>query len=577
MKNKFVSTTLATLATAVVTGAAGAAQINVSADITTDTVWTANNTYNLTQQIYVVNGATLTIQPGTVIASTETANGSGAIAITRGCKIIADGTLENPIIFTSNSDVATWDPLPAHPTGKNPKTGVWRAEANEWGNLTILGRAFVSNNCADNPNFGNASALTCNVNNLALMEGLTAAFPGDLRPFYGGNADNDDSGILRYVSLRYGGRVIGLGNELNGLSLGGVGRGTTMEYVEIMNNVDDGIEIWGGTVNLKYVNIWNIGDDSFDLDEGWRGKAQFVLIVQGYSAVASQGSGVGDNCLEIDGAETANTQPALTAAIYNLTVIGQPISGDKGVAYRDNARVQIRNAIFMDLGENLVHEEFADDCSANQGYGFGGTHTFAQTWTLPYTYAPDGLDVNPCNNPAARYTAQSAGSAAIGQGFLNEITDSVFFRNLAGNAYTLSNTVGVTAGGRGNPAKGNLVASYSAGTPDANMPIKKLTRGPAVVVSGLTQLPVISIDPRAANAALTSNAAAPADGFFTPAQYRGAFNATNNWICGWTAADAYGFVDGTSCVVPCPADTNGDGQVNVTDLLAVIGAWGSCP
>ena len=69
-----------------------------------------------------------------------------------------------------------------------------------------------------------------------------------------------------------------------------------------MNNVDDGIEIWGGTVNIKYFNIWNIGDDSFDIDQGWRGKAQFILIVQGYSTNASQGSGVGDNCIETDGA-----------------------------------------------------------------------------------------------------------------------------------------------------------------------------------------------------------------------------------------------------------------------------------
>ena len=82
---------------------------------------------------------------------------------------------------------------------------------------------------------------------------------------------------------------MGLGNELNGLSLGAIGRETDIEYVEIMNNVDDGIEIWGGAVNLKYFSVWNVGDDSFDVDQGWRGKAQFGLIVQGYSLDASQG------------------------------------------------------------------------------------------------------------------------------------------------------------------------------------------------------------------------------------------------------------------------------------------------
>ena len=147
-------------------------------------------------------------------------------------------------------------------------------------------------------------------------------------------------------------RCVGLANELNGLSLGGVGRGTEIDHVEIMNNVDDGIEIWGGTVNLKYVSIWNIGDDSFDVDEGWRGKAQFGLIVQGYCGTKSQGSGVGDNCFEMDGAEWASAQPVGAASIYNFTVIGQPIDGDDGDrTWRDNMRAQFGNCIFMDIGE----------------------------------------------------------------------------------------------------------------------------------------------------------------------------------------------------------------------------------
>jgi hypothetical protein len=149
------------------------------------------------------------------------------------------------------------------------------------------------------------------------MEGLVAAFPGDTKVLYGGGNDDDDSGSISYLSLRYGGKVVGLNNELNGLSLGGIGRNTDIHHVEIMNNVDDGIEIWGGTVNLKYFSIWNVGDDSLDIDQGWRGKAQFGLIVQGYSANAAQGSGVGDNCIEIDGAEQSDYQPVTTGTIYN--------------------------------------------------------------------------------------------------------------------------------------------------------------------------------------------------------------------------------------------------------------------
>ena len=168
------------------------------------------------------------------------------------------------------------------------------------------------------------------------MEGLQPP-AGSTIAQYGGGNDDDDSGTLDYVSIRYGGRVVGLNNELNGLSLGGIGRGTDIDFVEIMNNVDDGIEIWGGTVNLKHFSIWNIGDDSLDIDQGWRGKAQFGLIVQGYSLDANQGSGVGDNCIEMDGAEDSDYQPVTTASLYNMTVIGQPVDGDGATAWRDNA------------------------------------------------------------------------------------------------------------------------------------------------------------------------------------------------------------------------------------------------
>jgi hypothetical protein len=102
----------------------------------------------------------------------------------------------------------------------------------------------------------------------AQMEGLIARFAGNTLPLYGGGNDDDDSGVVSYVSLRYGGFVVGIANELNGMSLGGVGRCTDMHHIEIMINVDDGIEIWGGTLNIKYVSIWNIGDDSFDLEQG---------------------------------------------------------------------------------------------------------------------------------------------------------------------------------------------------------------------------------------------------------------------------------------------------------------------
>jgi hypothetical protein len=537
---------LATGAIILCASGASAAEILVTQNIATSTTWTADNTYNLQQQIYVLPGATLTIEPGTIIAST--ANLGGSLAVTRGARIFARGTQENPIIFTSKADVATW-------TDGNPKTGTWRAVCNEWGNLTIMGRAYISENAVT------SNTATFNANNIAAMEGLIGSSANDPNVLYGGGNDDDDSGSLSYVSFRYGGRVIGLNNELNGLSLGGIGRQTVIDHMEIMNNVDDGIEIWGGTVNLQYFSIWNIGDDSFDIDQGWRGKAQFGLIVQGYSANASQGSGVGDNAIEIDGAEQSDYQPVTTCVMYNMTVIGdRGTTGangcDHGVAYRDNARVQIRNSIFMDLGERVVRLDNVDG-DGGAGYGHNGTLSWAATWTTPYnSYST----VNAPANPEFFYRAQVDGN-------LNEIKDSVFFNNTFATAYSDADAVGVREA-----ANNNVTATAS--------PIVSLTRGPTVSPTATLRIsPVIGIDPRAANDATTSVGTAPNDGFFEQANYRGAFSPQTHWLCSWTAADAYGFVTAPagSCSVgaACPADINGSGIVDASDLTQLLAAWGS--
>lgn len=513
-------------------GTASAATVTVSSNIATSETWTADNFYKLTKQIFVLPGATLTIEAGVVIAS-DTGVG-GSLAVTRGAKIFVNGTKNNPVIMTSTDDVATWTPDASHPSGGDPKTGTWRAGANEWGNLTIMGKGLISASHYGGLQVGdNTKDPSCL--NEKQMEGLTD--PNN--SLYGGADDNDDSGSISYLSLRYAGKVIGLGNELNGLSLGGIGRETDIHHVEIMNNVDDGVEIWGGTVNLKYISIWNVGDDSFDVDEGWRGKAQFLFLVQGYSLDAKQGSGVGDNCFETDGAEDSDAQPVTTSAIYNATVIGNPIDGDGGTVWRDNARVQYRNCVFMDLGEKLVRPDGNDGDGAN-GYGYNGTLSFADTWTTDYAVTSTvndciGCKVGDFNSAEMLYTVQTSGKLA-------EITDSVFFRNLHDDAYTDSDTVGVTVSGGSNPDKNNVVIP---GSDSADAPIVSITRGPLFTSTeeGKGVLPVESIDPRAANEAITSVDMAPDDGFFTPAPYRGAFSATDNWLEGWTAADAYGMTD----------------------------------
>lgn len=524
-------------------GAAKAATVEVSSNISSSKTWTADNVYKLKNQVYVLPGATLTIEAGTVVASDP--DDAGSLAVARGAKIYVNGTKDNPVIMTSTTDVDSWTDDSSHPTGKNPKTGTWHAGANEWGNLTIMGKGLISASHYSGIQVGDNTKDPSGLNEKQ-MEGLTDADYS----IYGGADDNDDSGSISYLSLRYAGKVVGLGNELNGLSLGGIGRETDIDHVEIMNNVDDGVEIWGGTVNLKYISIWNVGDDSFDVDEGWRGKAQFLFLVQGYSIDAKQGSGVGDNCFETDGAEDSDAQPVTTTTIYNATVVGNPIDGDGGTVWRDNARVQYRNCIFMNLGEKLVRPDGDDGDGAN-GYGYNGTLSFADTWTTDYTVTSTvndciGCSVGNFNYADTLYTVQTSGKLA-------EITDSVFFSNLHADAYTDSDTYGVTVGGGSNADKNNVVISGS----DANdAPIVSITRGSQFTsTEGKGVLPVEKIDPRPANEALTSADTAISDGFFTPAQYRGAFSASENWLEGWTAADAYGMIVAAPVASPTPTPT----------------------
>jgi hypothetical protein len=513
----------------VVVGTASAAEVLVENDIETSTTWTADNVYRLTKQIYVLPGATLTIEPGTLVQSEVGVNGS--LAVTRGAKIFVNGTKNAPVIMTSTNDDLT----------------SWHEGANEWGNLTVMGNGLISASHYGGEPVGDNTKEPTGLNEKQ-MEGLVAEFPGDTKVMYGGADDDDDSGSISYLSIRYGGKVVGLANELNGLSLGAIGRATDIDHIEIMNNVDDGIEIWGGTVNLKYVSIWNVGDDSFDVDEGWRGKAQFGLIVQGHSLDADQGSGVSDNCFETDGAEDSDAQPVTTSTIYNFTVVGQPVDGDGGTTWRDNARVQYRNCIFMDLGEKLVRFD-NDDGDGASGYGYNGTLSWEETWTTP---AGTHSTVNIGSaDPDVLYTVQTSGMLA-------EITDSVFYNNLHPDAYTEADARGVRDAGNN-----NVTATSS--------PIQELVRGADVVKGGKIIQPVTYINPCAANDALSSVGMAPDDGFFTPAQYRGGFSGCHNWLEGWTAVHAYGMTD--TSMNSRKGDLDCDGDVDLVDLAELSGDW----
>jgi hypothetical protein len=183
-----------------------------------------------------VSGRPLTIDAGVIVANLPADQGS--LAIVRGAQIIVNGTSGEPGHHDQHErrrHVDGHDRLGLEPDARQPETGVWREAANEWGNLTIMGDAYISENAV----VGNTPVPS--PSNVANMEGLVN---GPSTDQYGGGDDNDDSGSIRYLSLRYGGKVVGLANELNGLSLGGIGRNTDIDHVDIMNNVDDGIEIW---------------------------------------------------------------------------------------------------------------------------------------------------------------------------------------------------------------------------------------------------------------------------------------------------------------------------------------------
>lgn len=493
---------------------AASAQVLVTSNITTSTTWTASNVYQLAGQIYVEPGATLTIQPGTVIAS----SGDGALAICRGAQLFANGTLDAPIIFTSTADRSTW-------TGGDPATGVYRQNATgEWGAVAIMGSGYVSENQIP------TNSAAPSASNYADLEGLTPSNPA-LNDYGGGN-DNDDSGSISYVSIRYGGITVTPGVELNGLALGGVGRNTEVNHIEVMNGIDDGIEIWGGTVSVKHFCLWNIGDDGLDVDQGWRGKAQFGLIVQGGMA-NSQGSGFSDNALELDGAERADYQPVTTATLYNLTVIGAPPelasqsnAADHLTAWRDNANVQIRNSIFMDGGDNVINNDVTDGENGNNGYGALGTLSWAARWTTPYTttsainpFAPPQI------TPAQAYTVQTSGN-------LIDFRDNVFFNNIRPNAYVEANARSVLTGGGGTANANNVLATVS--------PITQIVRGPFTNYGTLRTANVTFLNPLPQNDALAAVEFAPNDGFFTSARFRGAFPRGNNWLKGWTAVARFG-------------------------------------
>ncbi|WP_353415626.1 hypothetical protein, partial [Haloferula helveola] len=310
--------------------------VEVTADITTNTTWTNDKCYILKKPIFVTNNAELTIEPGTCIYGTEDTVGGtfGSLIITRGAKIWAEGTCEQPIVFTAleERDGLGGDPLtlPLDP----------EFDASLWGGVIILGNAPI--------NFYDA--------NVAQSENEIEGFPTGLgqSTLYGGNNAADNSGILKYVSIRWGGYEFATNKEINGLTLGGVGSGTTIECVEVFANSDDGVEFFGGTVNTKRIAVAFCWDESFDIDEGHSGYHQFWFAIQN-----ADGS-VGDKLGEWDGGNGTpdNATPYTLTQVYNATLIGGGVGVNNGIEMKDAFAGTLANSA---LGEGGIALSDQDD------------------------------------------------------------------------------------------------------------------------------------------------------------------------------------------------------------------------
>jgi hypothetical protein len=309
-------------ATHVLTVGAEPTTVRVLANITANTTWVTGKTYILAGRIAVTSGATLTIQPGVVVKG-EVGSGSNATAliIARGSKINAAGTATSPIIFTTTAD----EIVPGQITSPNLEPTL----EGLWGGLIVLGNARGSF----------AGGVT-----EVQIEGIPASDPNGR---YGGSVDTDNSGVIKYVSIRHGGANIGEGNEINGLTLGGVGSGTVIENVEVIANQDDGIEFFGGAVSVKNVLVWNSGDDAIDTDQAWSGTLDNFMIICGTNT---------DHALEVDGPEGTFLAAHI---VKNGSVKGHPKTefGD----FRDGARGTFENLYFFNFPAP------SDDANAGRG------------------------------------------------------------------------------------------------------------------------------------------------------------------------------------------------------------------
>jgi len=303
-------------------GAGGIYYIDDAVTWTNDRIWLMNG------KVVVRTGGSLTIEAGTIIKS-ENAQGVDATAliVANGARIIANGTAESPIIFTDINDNIDYNDGIISPNRVPTDTG-------KWGGIIVLGNATVGQDGGTDD-----------------IEGIAAGFEWTS---YGGDDDSDSSGSMSYISIRHSGTQLAGGDEIQGLTLGGVGSGTTVNHIEIVGSNDDGIEIFGGSVNVDNVVIFGQRDDALDIDQGYNGTiTNAVLALRANS----------DNPFEIDGTEDSTGSIDGVFTINNVTVYGddEPEPGKNNLGdWKSDATGLTNNVVYKNIDGLTIKNIDAD-------------------------------------------------------------------------------------------------------------------------------------------------------------------------------------------------------------------------
>lgn len=420
----------------------------LSGKITSSMTLKANKIYKLRGLVYVTNGATLTIEPGTKIVGEADKN--GALIITKGSKIMAEGTAANPIIFTSEKP--------------SPKRG-------DWAGVVILG------NAPTNASFGGVNGVGEIEGGINNSEGLG---------LYGGNNAADNSGVLKYVRIEYAGYAFLPDKEINGLTFGGVGNGTTVDYVEVAYANDDSFEWFGGTVNCSHLISYKGLDDDFDTDNGFSGNIQFGIGVRDSQVADVSGSNAFESDNDANGSPLA---PQTSATFSNMTIIG-PINSlapgsinalfQNALQIRRNSSISVFNSVFTGFPVGLFIDATKGAPTDNN---IVGNKLFFENNVLAGNTTP--LKFGPSTSTPTTYT-------------LNDLTT---WFNAKGNTI-LASTADVKLAGAWAPA--GTTPNF---TPTAGSPL--LTGGSFT-------------NPKLAT-------------WFTQVTYKGAVkDATDTWYAGWT-------------------------------------------